>query len=174
MFKYFKKAFKKEDLILFEFLRKNYLLESLSNADLEHFLPHVYLRTYKENEVIFFTGDPSQALYLVKSGIVTLNLEIKGEFEKLLTLRSGRVFGENAILKGTKRIYSAIVKTEEATLYVIPKVNLIEIMDSKPAIRGKIMTAFASNLNGFNARLFETYKSSLGFFDLSTVYSGQL
>ncbi len=174
MIKYFKKAYKKKDIILFDFLRKNYLFEKLTNDELVHFLPHVYLRSYKENEVVFFTGDPSQALYMVKTGIVTLNLEIKGQFEKLVTLRPGRVFGENAVLPASKRIYSAIVKTEEATLYIIPKANLVEIMDHSTSIKSKIMTAYAANLNSFNSRLFETYKSSLGFFDLGTVYSGQV
>ena len=174
MIRIFKKAYTREDILLYDFIRKSYLFEKLTNDELSHFVPHIFLRKYKENEVVFFTGDPSQALYIVKTGIITLNLEIKGEFEKLVTLRPGRVFGENTILKGTKRIYSAIVKTEEASLYIIPKENLLEIMERYPAIKAKIMEAYAVNLNSFNSRLFDTYKSSLGFFDLSTVFSGQL
>ena len=172
MFKIFKRSYSDQELLLFNFLRKNRLFEKLSDDELIRFQPYLYLRKYKQDEVVFFSGDPSHAIYIVKSGIVTLNLDLKGGFEKLMTLRSGRLFGDNAILPNTKRIYSAIVITEESELYVIPKVNLMEIMDNHPAIKAKIMTAFAEVYNEYTTNLFKTYKSSLGFFDLNTVYRG--
>jgi len=156
----------------FNFLRKSRIFEKLTDEEMIHLIPHLYLRKYKQNEVVFFAGDPSNALYIVKSGIVTLNLDIKDSFEKLMTLRSGRVFGDNAVLEGTKRIYTAIVMTEEAQIYVIPKVNLQEVMVENPLICAKIMTAFAHMYNDYTVNLFKTYKSSLGFFDLHTVYTG--
>ena len=85
--------------------------------------------------------------------------------------RNGGVFGENAILPKTKRIYTAITKSEESELYVIPKVNILEIMDHHQGIQAKIMTAFAQQYDQYTSRLFETYKGSRGFFDLNTVYS---
>ncbi|MEQ8469775.1 MAG: cyclic nucleotide-binding domain-containing protein [Marinoscillum sp.] len=171
MFRFFKKKYSEEELLLFNFLRKNRLFEKLGDDELSHFTPYLYSRKYNQNEVAFFTGDPSQAIYIVKSGIVTLNLDIRDGFEKLMTLRSGKLFGDNAVLSGTKRIYTAIVMTEDAELYVIPKANLLEVMNDHPPIRAKIMTAFAETYNEYTNNLFKTYKSSLGFFDLNTVYT---
>lgn len=172
MFKIFKKTYSEKDLLLFNFLRKNRLFEQLSDDELIRFQPYLYNRKYKENEVVFFTGDPSHAIYLVKSGIVSLNIDLKDTQEKLMTLRSGRLFGDNAILPHAKRIYTAVTITEEAELYVIPKVNVDELMNDHPVIKAKIMSAFAEIYNEYTASLFKTYKSSLGFFDLSTVYNG--
>jgi len=157
---------------MFDFLRKAELLETLTDDELSYFLPYLYLREYKKNEVVFFAGDPSYAVYMVKKGIVTLNLDIKDSFEKLMTLRNGRLFGDNAILNNTKRIYSAIVETEHAALFVMPKENLLEVLNNHPVVKAKIMTSFATTYNKYTDRLFSTYKSSLGFFDLNTVYSG--
>jgi CRP/FNR family transcriptional regulator, cyclic AMP receptor protein len=171
MLKFFKQSFSEEDTILFKFLKKNPLLESLTNEELAKFQPYIYTRAYVEDEVVFFTGDPSHALYIVKRGVVSLNLEIKGEFEKLMILRNGYVFGDNSILDGAKRIYSAIVHASGTELYVIPKVNLKEIMEHDPIIKSKIMYSFANMYNGYTEKLFETYKGSRGFFDLNTIYS---
>ncbi len=171
MLKFFKKKYSEEDLVLFNFLRKNRLFEKLSNRELSYFAPYLYLRKYHENEVVFFTRDPSQAVYILKSGIVTLNLELKDDFEKLMTLRSGRLFGDNAFISGTKRLYTAIVMTDEADIYVIPKANLMEVMNNHSEVRAKVMTAFSEQYNEYTSNLFQTYKSSLGFFDLNTVYN---
>lgn len=170
MFRFFKKKYSEADLQLFNFLRKNRLFEALTDDEVAHFVPYLYLRKYNENEVVFFTGDPSQALYIVKSGIVSLNLDIKNGFEKLMTLRSGKVFGDNSILVSTRRVHTAIVRTE-AELYVIPKANLMEVMNNHLAIKAKIMTAFSEMYNEYTTNLIKTYKASMGFFDLSTVYS---
>lgn len=171
MLKYFKKTYSEEEKELFDFLRKNPLMNGLTDEELEKFQPYLYTRTYNENEVAFFTGDPSHALYIVKKGVVSLNLEIKGEFEKLMILRNGGIFGDNAILEQTKRIYTAIVITNNTELLVIPKVNLGEIMEHHLNIKAKMMSAFAKMHDDYTQRLLDTYKDSRGFFDLNTVYS---
>lgn len=172
MLRIFKKTYSEKELVLINFLRKNRLFEKLTDEELLRFLPYLYLRKYRQNEVVFFTNDPSHAVYIVKTGIVSLNIDLKDSFEKLMTLRQGKLFGDNAILPGTKRIYTSIVETEEAELYIIPKVNLTEIMNDHSEIMAKIMTAFAETYNEYTTNLFKTYKSSLGFFDLNTVYTG--
>lgn len=171
MIKFFKKTYSDSEKQQFDFLRKNPILNNLADEELDKFTPYLYTRTYNENEVVFFTGDPSHALYIVKKGVVSLNLDMKGEFEKLMILRNGSSFGENAVLEKTKRIYSAIVLMESSELLVIPKVNLLEIMENNQIIKAKIMSAFAKMHNDYTNRLFETYKDSRGFFDLSIVYS---
>lgn len=172
MLRFFQKKYAEEDLLLFNFLRRNRLFEELTDEELSNFTPYIYLRKYHENEVVFFTGDPSNAIYIVKSGVVSLNIEIRNDFEKLETLRSGRLFGDNAILKDTKRLYTAIVMTEESEIYVIPKANILEVMDDHEMIKAKVMSAFAEIYNEYTTNLFKVYKSSLGFFDLHTLYSG--
>lgn len=171
MLKIFKKSYTEKEKFQFSFLRKSKLFENLEDEELFHLLPYVYERKYKRNEVVFFTGDPSHAIYIVRSGIVGLKLDLAEDFEKLMTLRSGSLFGDNAILPNTNRPYTAIVETEAADIHVIPKVNLEEVMEDHPVMRAKIMTNFAEIYNDYVTKLFKVYRSSVGFFDLNTVYS---
>lgn len=171
MIKLFRKSYTDRQIRLMSFLQKDKLFERLKERELSYFLPYIHERTYYRDEVVFFAGDPSQALYMVKSGMIGLNIDIKGSFEKLITLRSGNVFGDNALLARTQRIYTAIVTTESATLFIIPQVNLLEIMDTHKGVRAKLMTSFAETYNNYTDRLFKAYKHSFGFFDLQEVYS---
>lgn len=170
MSKLFDASFSDKDLQMMDFLKRDPLFEKLTQRELSFFIPFLHERTYQQDEVIFFSGDPSQALYMVKSGMVSLNIDIKGNFEKLVTLRSGHVFGDNSLIENSKRIYSALVQTESCVLYVLPQINLLEVMDQRKKVRAKLMTSFAVTYNEYTSRLFRAYKNSLGFLDLNEVY----
>ena len=144
--------------------------ERLNYEEMALFLPHLYLREYKLDEAVFFRNDPSNAFYIVKSGKVSLNIDINKTFEVLQVLKSGGFFGHNAFLENSIRVYSAIVTSEISELYVLPKVNIIEIFDRRAKIRAKMMTSIAELYNDFNHQIFNTYRSSLGFFNLSDAY----
>ena len=171
MFKFFKKTYSEKELSIYRFLSKNKLFETLTNEQLAEFLPYLHKRQYKENEVVFFANDPSNALYIIKNGIVSLNIDIKDKFEKLVVLRHGRVFGDNAILDHTKRIYTAIVRSETAELYVIPKINLLEILENDVEIKAKLMQAIAIEYDEYMQNLFKGYKEEYGFFNINMIYS---
>ena len=171
MLKIFNKTYSEKELAVFQFLSKNKLFDTLTNEEMAEFLPAMYQREYKENEVVFFSKDPSNALYIIKNGIVTLNLEVKGEFEKLVVLRSGRVFGDNVILSNSKRIYTAIVTSESAELYVIPRINLEEIMENDVQVKAKLMTAIAQEYDEYMQNLFKGYKDAYGFFNINMIYA---
>lgn len=144
--------------------------ERLNYEEMALFLPHLYLREYKLDEAVFFRNDPSNAFYIVKSGKVSLNIDINKTFEVLQVLKSGGFFGHNAFLENSIRVYSAIVISEISELYVLPKVNIIEIFDRRSKIRAKMMTSISELYNDFNHQIFNTYRSSLGFFNLSDAY----
>ncbi|MGB3617776.1 MAG: cyclic nucleotide-binding domain-containing protein [Catalinimonas sp.] len=166
----FRRSFTVEELNLFRFLRTNTLFAELSNQELTHFVPHLYLREYKKREVVFFRGDPSQALYLIKAGSVTLYLDIDDKFETLTSLGAGRSFGDNALLPETKRLYSAIVDSEYCELYVIPRSNLLDLFETHVEIKASVFSAMAQQQHRLAIRLFEVYRAAFGFFDLAQVY----
>jgi CRP-like cAMP-binding protein len=84
--------------------------------------------------------------------------------------KSGMAFGENALLGDSTRINSAIVISERAELYVLPKVNIREIFDNHCGIKAKMMESLSEMYDDFNTDLFKGYKSSFGFFNLSQVF----
>ena len=166
----FRRSFTVDELNLFRFLRTNKLFAELTNEELTYFAPHLYLREYKNKEVVFFRGDPSQALYLIRKGSVTLYIDVDDKFETLTPAGAGRSFGDNALLHGTCRHYNAIVTSEYCELYVIPQANLHEIFDAHTRVKAAVLSAFAQQCDQLTLHLFETYQSSFGFFDLGQVY----
>ena len=166
----FKKSYSIKELNLFRMLSRVKPFERLNYEEMAMFLPHLYLREYKLDEAVFFRIDPSNAFYIVKSGKVSLNIDINKDFEVLQVLKSGGYFGHNAFLENSIRVYSAIIISEISELYVLPNVNIMEIFDRRARIRAKMMTSIAELYNEFNHKIFSTYRSSLGFFNLSDAY----
>ena len=155
---------------MFRTLNRVKMFDRLNYDDLALFLPFLHLREYKSDEVVFFRNDPSNALYIVKSGKISLNIDIQEEMQVLQVMKSGGFFGQNALLEDTIRVYTAIVVSEVAELYVLPKVNIIEIFNRRPRIKAKVMTALAELYNEFNTNVFKSYRESLGFFTLDQAF----
>jgi CRP/FNR family transcriptional regulator, cyclic AMP receptor protein len=166
----FKKSFSSEDVTLFKFLKGVKLFENLTYEELHAFLPYLYLRMYRVDEAVFFRNDPSNALYLIKTGRVTLSIDINERMEELTVLNTGDHFGDNTLLENTRRIYNAMVVSETAELYVIPHVNIISIFDHNPTIKAKMLESLSSLYNTYTMNLFKAYKSSFGFFNLGEAY----
>ena len=166
----FKKSYTSKELNTFRFLSRIKLFERLNYKEMSYFLPYFYLREYKINEVVFFRNDPGNALYLVKSGKVSINVDIEDEFEMLNIIKSGSAFGESALLAESKRIYTSIIYSERAELYVLPKVNTHEIFQGHPVIKTKMLESLTELYDDFMIKLFKGYKSSFGLFNLSQVY----
>ena len=166
----FKKSYSITELNLFRMLSRVKPFERLNYEEMALFLPHLYLREYKIDEAVFFRSDPSNAFYIVKSGKVTLNIDINENFEVLQVLKSGGYFGHNALLEHSTRVYTAIVISEVSELYVLPKVNIMEVFARRSKVKAKVITSMAEMYNDFNQNIFKTYRSSLVFFNLSDAF----
>lgn len=166
----FSKTYSEKDQQMFDFLTLTKFFECLRNKEMARFLPAMHQRKYMRDEVVFFSKDPSQALYLVKKGNVCLTIDIKDNFETILEIKKGEAFGENSLLENAKRTYTAIVTSDEAELIVIPHFAIQEIFDSNPKIKAKMMTSLSEYYNDNNQRLFKSYRESFGFFSLRQMF----
>ncbi len=171
MFNPFKKTYGQKELEQFKFLRGVKCFKNLSNDELNVFLPFLYKRIYKKNEAVFFRNDPSQAVYIIESGSVSLNLNRGGEFETLTVALESEAFGDNAFIPNTIRIYNAIVESDECHMLVLPQGNILEIFEANQKIKAKILESLVEQYNDYTLKLFEAYKSSFGFFELKQAYS---
>ena len=170
LFNPFRRTYSPEELSIFNFLANVKIFERLTYEEMTLFIPYMYLRNYKNDEVVFFRGDPSHALYLIKSGEVALNIDVKDKFEELSRVYPGRAFGDNSLLEKTKRIFTSVVVSESAEIYVIPQVNLLQIMNDNASIKAKMMTSFAEIYNAYSSNLVKSYRNHFGFFDLGLAY----
>lgn len=170
----FKKTYSVKELNLFRFFSKNFLFETLTKEEMAVFIPYLHLRNYAQNEAVFFRNDPSRALYIVKTGRVTINIDVADKFEFLKFAKPSESFGNNALLENTTRVYNAIVDSDYCDLYVLPQVNIMDIFESNVIIRAKMLTALSQMYNQSTVNLFKAYQSTFGFFDLSQAYTDEI
>lgn len=166
----FSKTYEPKDLQTFDFMQGIRFFERLRQKELARFLPAMHERKYIRDEVVFFSKDPSQALYLIRRGQIDLTIDVRENFETIMQLKRGEAFGENSLLEDSKRTYTAIVSSDEADLIVIPHFAIQEIFDSNPKIKAKMMTSLAEFYNANNQRLFRSYRESFGFFSLRQMF----
>ncbi|WP_339877283.1 cyclic nucleotide-binding domain-containing protein [uncultured Algoriphagus sp.] len=166
----FSKTYTEQEDKMFDFLGQIKFFEQLKNKEMVRFIPAMHHRKYVKDEVVFFSKDPSQALYLVKSGNISLTIDIKDNFETILEIKRGEAFGENSLLENAKRTYTALIVSDEAELIVIPHFAIQEIFDSNPKIKAKMMTSLSEYYNQNNQRLFRSYRESFGFFSLRQMF----
>jgi CRP-like cAMP-binding protein len=166
----FRKIYTKKELDFFAFFKKVRLFEKLTEKELEEFIPFVHLREYKQNEVVFFRNDPGQALYIIESGEVELNLDLQEDFEPLALAKKYIAIGVNALLPDSERVYNAVARSEECWLYVIPQVNILEIFKYKPTIQAKMMTSLAEIYDENTKNLFNAYRRHIGLFSIGEAY----
>lgn len=166
----FKKTYTEQENALFTFLSEVKLFERLTYDELALFTPYMFLRTYTQDEVVFFRNDPSQALYVIRSGSVSLNIDLGEKFEVLSLLERGHAFGDNSLLENTRRIYTSLVVSERAEIYVLPQVNIQEIFENHANVKAEMLHSLAELYNGYTVNLFNAYRSSFGFFDLGQAY----
>ncbi len=166
----FSKTYDEDQLVMLDFMQGIKFFERLKQKELARFIPAMHHRKYLRDEVVFFSKDPSQALYLIKKGNVNLTIDIKDNFETIMEVNRGEAFGENSLLENAKRTYTALVISDEAELIVIPHFAIQEIFDSNPKIKAKMMTSLAEYYNGNNQRLFRSYRESFGFFSLRQMF----
>ncbi|GAB4132920.1 MAG: hypothetical protein OHK0045_23940 [Raineya sp.] len=166
----FRKVYSEPEQEIFNFLKTVRLFEKLSEKEMEEFLPFMHLREYKQNEVIFFRNDPSQAIYVIKKGTVELNLDLEEDFEPLAFAKTGITIGINALIPYSERVYNAIARSKEAQLYVFPQVNILEIFKYKPKIHAKMMTSLAEIYDENTKNLFNAYRKNVGLFSIGEAY----
>ena len=166
----FKKAYSSKEVEKLDFFRNVSIFEDLEDGELALFLPYFHERSYKKNEAVFFRGDPSRALYVVKSGVISLTIDYQDDLEELTKVTAINSMGESCMLEDNQRLLNAIVDSDYADMFVLPQLNIHEIFENNAQIKAKMLMALAKIYHDYNFNLFEAYRNSLGFFHLPLVY----
>lgn len=77
----------------------------------------------QKGEVLFREGDPGDAAFIVDSGTIGIYKLVEGEEVELAALGTGELFGEMAIIDGSKRMAYALAK-EESVVICVPSNSL--------------------------------------------------
>lgn len=103
-------------------------------------------RTMEDGQVIFSIGSPARAVYLIRTGKVTISAWTEDHQEVVLTsLSDGDFFGELAVLGGTPHSANARVagRTE---LLEMSKQDFLDLLKRKSELSLSVMTLLARRL----------------------------
>ncbi|EPR37336.1 sulfate transporter [Desulfovibrio sp. X2] len=116
----------------------------------------------RKGQAVFRQGDPSDAMYLIQSGHLNVQLELEGnKIIRLVKMGAGTVFGEMGIYAEAPRSAS-VVATEDCVIYRLSKKMLEEIQSRDPhlasAIHRFVVNRLAERLGEANAKIRDLVK----------------
>ncbi|MEL7076477.1 MAG: cyclic nucleotide-binding domain-containing protein [Cyanobacteria bacterium J06643_13] len=127
-------------------------LKYLTIEDYSVLLEQAQTATYKQHEVILKEGRLSDAIYLVRKGIVRIERAATGRDVAIAFLEPGEVFGEISFLEGVPTT-SAVIAQEDVEVCVIGQQQLAGLLSAKPGMSDRFYQSLAHNLS---SRLHQT------------------
>ena len=147
-------------------LRKLRLFREFSRPDLERLSRTMERKTFRPGETIIREGDRSLALYVVGSGLVTVNKSLgkgKDETKVVARLDPGAFFGEMAFLEDQPHSASVIAQ-EQTDVFMLPRSTVEDIMKEDPRVAlNHIMTL----LSGVSVNLRRTTREMVTVFEVA-------
>jgi CRP-like cAMP-binding protein len=111
-------------------------------------------------EILFFQSDPCEAVYIVRTGNISIVLHNSDGREMIINeMRSGDMFGELGILTRKPRSTSAVVQSP-SELVVIPRQAFLDTLDHEPQLTRLLLEITAGRLQMSGKR-----ESALAFLD---------
>jgi CRP-like cAMP-binding protein len=124
--------------LLREFLRSISLFRELEDPQIQRLAEIVREEAVPSRQVIFREGDPVDAFYLVRDGLVTVFREEKGKpLQVLARLEPGGFFGEMGLLNDKARRIASARTALPTVLLRIERDDLIKLLAENPMLELK-------------------------------------
>jgi len=157
------------------FLKNSEIFGRLSTEKLKIIVDRGRIETHTLGSIIFRIGDPSDAIYVIKSGVVEICRE-KGDREKIAVvayLGEGDPIGEMAIMTGSSRASLARVP-QEAEILKIEKKAFMDLLNQIPELSMSLLEILSKRLeDGLRkqraAARYQHLSGSLEYFDLTII-----
>jgi CRP/FNR family cyclic AMP-dependent transcriptional regulator len=136
---------------LFSGIREDVLKELAQSAP---------LRKLDKGELLFYQTDPSDAVYIVRAGCISLFLATPDGREMVINeMRPGDCFGELGLVTGLPRSTGAVAR-EPSLILRIPKEEFMEGLEAEPKLMRRVLRMTAQRLRVSSER-----ESALAFLD---------
>jgi CRP/FNR family cyclic AMP-dependent transcriptional regulator len=134
-----------------EFLSKIPIFEHLSPADHDMLVGLWHARELKVGETLFRVGDQGDAMYVIQSGIIEINVPIQGPKKQMTVsvLHEGEFFGELSIIDGLPRTATAVA-VEKAHLLEMKRNEFIRFLLDRPAVAISMVSVIGKRLRDTN------------------------
>jgi CRP-like cAMP-binding protein len=157
------------------FLKNTEIFARLSAEELKVILDRGRVETYTPGSTIFRIGDPSDAIHIIKSGVVEI-CRAKGDREKIIVvayLGESDPIGEMAIMTGSARASTGRVP-QEAEILRIEKSDFMDLLNQIPELSISLLAILSKRLeNGLRkqraAARYQHLSGNLQYFDLPTI-----
>ena len=116
------------------------LFEDLSGREIDAVQRLLHRRDYVAGESIFVEGEPGLGMYIISSGVVSIQSEPSGR--ELVSLSDGDFFGEIALLNEVIRTATARAKTD-CHLLSLFQPDLLSLLDRNPRLGVKVLLALS-------------------------------
>jgi CRP-like cAMP-binding protein len=121
-----------------EFLRTIQLFEDLDSGQRFQLSSLLREERYPAFQLVFREGDPVDALFIVREGLVTVFREEPGQPQQVLArLEPGGFFGEMGLLNDKARRYASARTASPAVLLRIDKSDLVRVIAANPGLELK-------------------------------------
>jgi CRP-like cAMP-binding protein len=115
-------------------IKKVHIFNTLSTEELKELSRYLLSEPYAKKEFVFAEGDPSEWLYIVKTGKVKITkLSNEGKEIILEIISPHEMFGGIAVVRGFPYPANAVAM-EDGEVLKISRKNLLSLMDKLPAL----------------------------------------
>jgi CRP-like cAMP-binding protein len=128
-----------EDCLLKEFLRTVPLFSDLPGDQLDRLARLFREERFPAYHLVYREGDPVDAFYVVREGMVTIFRDEQGSPQQILArLEQGGFFGEMGVLNDKARRIASARTASPAVLLRIDKADLVPVLMSNPGLELKL------------------------------------
>ncbi|HEV7501060.1 MAG TPA: ATP-binding cassette domain-containing protein [Vicinamibacteria bacterium] len=131
-----------ESIAICEFLSHTGLFAGQTPASLANIAEKMVVEKRAAGEVIFRQGDAGDKFYLIRSGVVEIDLDGAGQRQVVL-LEEGKFFGELALMEDRPRRGTALAR-EASALYSLTKEHFLSAVAGSKSFRDQLLDVFSA------------------------------
>ena len=136
---------------------------SLTPKELDAVTATMHRQQVEAGAAIFMEGEPGGGLYVVLDGVVDIATRVVGDVEKrLLTVRSGSVFGELSLVSGEARTATARARTD-TTLMSLTSAAYEDLVRKRSVIGKKLTRQLLDTVVGRLSVTTELYRQAVAW-----------
>ena len=128
------------------FLDSTALFSDITTPSVDLLVRNCHFQHIEKGEILFFQSDESEAVYIVRSGSISIVLISSDGREMVINeMRYGEMFGELGILTKLPRSTSAVARSS-ADLLVIPCDTFLQVLGNEPLLSRRLLDLLAHRL----------------------------
>lgn len=104
-----------------------------------------FSRHFAAGQIVFAPGDAALEAYLLQNGRVRLVQRVGGREKSVRVVQPGEIFGEQALVPGTPRSFSAVALVESSAIVLAPQA-MEELIAGNPATGLRVLQQLVERL----------------------------